>query len=83
MIYFDSCALLKFVKQEKESGALRSWRHGLPAGMELVTSQLSGLEISRTLLRAGVDHRGRKQSDPAFLFSRYNRCRPAQAGRRQ
>ena len=56
MIYFDSSALLKFVKREKESDVLRSWRHGLPTGTELVTSQLSGLEISRTLLRAGVDH---------------------------
>jgi predicted nucleic acid-binding protein len=56
LIYFDSGALLKFVKQEKESDVLRSWRHGLPAGIELVTSQLSGLEISRTLLRAGADH---------------------------
>jgi len=56
LIYFDSGALLMFVKREKESDVLRSWRHGLPAGTELVTSQLSGLEISRTLLRAGVDH---------------------------
>jgi hypothetical protein len=56
VIYFDASALLKFVKQEKESAVLRSWRHGLPAGTELVTSQLSALEISRTLLRAGVDH---------------------------
>ena len=56
MIYFDSSALLKFVKQEKESEALRSWRRELPADTELVTSQLSGLEINRTLLRAGVDH---------------------------
>jgi uncharacterized protein len=56
VIYFDASALLKFVKQEKESAVLRSWRHGLPANTELVTSQLSALEISRTLLRAGVDH---------------------------
>jgi len=55
LIYFDSSALLKFVKPEKESDALRSWRQRLPAGAELVTSQLSLLEISRTLLRAGVD----------------------------
>jgi predicted nucleic acid-binding protein len=55
MIYFDSSALLKFVKQEKESAALRSWRQTLPAGVEMVTSQLSTLEISRTLLRAGAD----------------------------
>ena len=56
MIYFDSTALLKFVKPEKESQALREWRVAQPAETELVTSQLASLEISRTLLRAGVDH---------------------------
>lgn len=56
MIYFDSSALLKFVKREKESAALREWRLAQPADVELVTSQLAELEISRTLLRAGVDH---------------------------
>lgn len=56
MIYFDSSALLKFVKREKESDVLRGWRGALPAGTEMLTSELAGLEISRTLLRAGVDH---------------------------
>ena len=56
MIYLDSSALLKFIKPERESTALREWRIGLPAGVELVTSQLAALEIGRTLRRAGVDH---------------------------
>jgi len=56
VIYFDSSALLKFIKPEKESQALREWRVAQPADSELVTSQLAVLEISRTLLRAGVDH---------------------------
>ena len=56
MIYFDSSALLKFVKPEKESRALREWRVAQPIDSELVTSQLAVLEISRTLMRAGVDH---------------------------
>jgi len=55
LIYFDSGALVKFVKREKESEALRDWRAQLDGGVELVTSELAGLEISRTLLRAGVD----------------------------
>ena len=55
MIYFDSSALLKFVKPEKESDALRTWRGSLAASVELVTSKLAGLEITRTLLRAGVE----------------------------
>jgi uncharacterized protein len=56
VIYFDSSALLKFVKPEKESRALREWRVAQPTDSELVTSQLAVLEISRTLMRAGVDH---------------------------
>ena len=55
MIYFDSSALMKFVKPEKESEALRTWRLALEPGVELVASRLTALEISRTLLRAGVD----------------------------
>ncbi|MQA26052.1 MAG: PIN domain-containing protein [Micromonosporaceae bacterium] len=56
MIYLDACALIKFIKPEPETQALRSWRHALPDSTELVTSALAELEITRTLLRAGVDH---------------------------
>jgi len=55
LIYCDSSALLKFVKPEKESQALRTWRLALEPGVELVASRLTALEISRTLLRTGVD----------------------------
>lgn len=56
MIYVDTSALIKFVKREPESEALRNWRPQLPSGTELVTSELADLEVSRTLIRAGVDH---------------------------
>jgi len=56
LIYFDTSALVKFVEREAESEALRSWRGRLPSDTELATSELADLEISRTLLRAGVDH---------------------------
>lgn len=56
MIYLDACALIKFVKAERETPALRSWRQALPSGTELVTSALAELEITRGLRRAGVDH---------------------------
>lgn len=56
MIYLDACALLKFIKPERETSAIRSWRYALPDQTELVTSELARLEITRTLLRAGVDH---------------------------
>lgn len=56
MIYLDACALLKFIRSEEETEALRAWRQALPEGTEMVTSELGQLEITRTLLRAGVDH---------------------------
>ena len=56
MIYLDSCALIKFIKPEPETDALRAWREALTPGTELLTSELAQLEITRTLLRAGVDH---------------------------
>ncbi|MDQ3053217.1 MAG: type II toxin-antitoxin system VapC family toxin [Actinomycetota bacterium] len=56
MIYLDACALLKFIKSEQETEALRAWRQAFPEGTELVTSELAQLEITRTLLRAGIDH---------------------------
>jgi predicted nucleic acid-binding protein len=55
LIYFDACALLKFIKPEKETEALRAWRAELPNGTELLTSDLSRLEITRTLHRAGIE----------------------------
>jgi uncharacterized protein len=55
LIYFDASAILKFIKAEAESHALRTWRAALPHDEELVTSSLAGVEIARTLVRAGVD----------------------------
>ncbi|MBA2495827.1 MAG: type II toxin-antitoxin system VapC family toxin [Acidimicrobiia bacterium] len=56
MIYLDSSALIKFVRVEAETVALRSWRAALAPRTALVTSELAELEIARTLRRAGVDH---------------------------
>ncbi|MFJ9380271.1 type II toxin-antitoxin system VapC family toxin [Streptomyces sp. NPDC101455] len=55
LYYMDTCALLKFVQQEAETQALRSWRAALGVDGRLVTSQLAGVEIARTFRRAGVD----------------------------
>jgi uncharacterized protein len=56
LIYLDACALIKFIRPEQDTDALRAWRQALPDGTELLTSELSRLEITRTLLRAQVDH---------------------------
>jgi predicted nucleic acid-binding protein len=57
VIYFDSCALVKFIKPERETDTLRAWRASLPEDVELMSSELARLEITRALLRGGVDHR--------------------------
>jgi len=56
VIYLDACALVKFIKPEKESEALRAWRTHLPDDTELISSELALLEITRALLCSGVDH---------------------------
>lgn len=56
MIYLDACALVKFIKPEKESEALRAWRRELPPDVALISSELAALEITRALRRAGADH---------------------------
>jgi len=56
LIYLDACALIKFIRPEQDTKALRAWRQALPDGTELLTSELSRLEITRTLLRAQADH---------------------------
>jgi predicted nucleic acid-binding protein len=55
VIYLDSSAALKLVKEEKETGALRTWRQSITPEQELVTSSLTRVEIVRTLLRDRVD----------------------------
>jgi predicted nucleic acid-binding protein len=55
VIYLDSCALVKFIRAEAHTDALRAWREALDAGTELVTSELARLELSRTLRRARAD----------------------------
>lgn len=55
MIYLDASALVKFVKRERESAALREWRLGLAQRTVLLTSELARLEIARALYRAGAD----------------------------
>jgi uncharacterized protein len=56
VIYLDACALIKFIQREAETEALRSWRSALPGNVELVTSALAELEITRTLIRARVEY---------------------------
>ncbi|MFI5533722.1 type II toxin-antitoxin system VapC family toxin [Kitasatospora sp. NPDC051853] len=58
MIYLDSCALVKLVREEAESSALRRFldEH---ADLESVTSELARTEVVRVVRRANHDPHGR------------------------
>lgn len=50
MIYLDSCALVKLIREEAESSALQDWldeREGVP----MVTSELAHAEVPRVIRR--------------------------------
>ncbi len=52
MIYLDSSALMKLVRQEDETEALRSWLEARPE-QPAVTSELGRVEVLRAARRVG------------------------------
>lgn len=52
MIYLDSSALMKLVRQEAETAALRDWLISQP-GLPVITSELGRVEVLRAARRAG------------------------------
>lgn len=52
MIYFDSSALMKVVREEDETAPLREWLAAQP-GVPVVTSELGRVEVLRAARRAG------------------------------
>jgi hypothetical protein len=58
LIYFDTCALLKLVRADPQSGALGAFIDARPAA-RLFTSELARTELARTVRRVNHDDRGR------------------------
>lgn len=54
MIYLDSSALMKLVREEAESAALGAWL-GARAETPVITSELGRVEVLRAAQRAGTD----------------------------
>lgn len=54
MIYLDSSALMKLVREEEETAALRAWLQH-QGEIPLVTSELGRVEVLRAARRAGED----------------------------
>ncbi len=52
MIYLDSSALMKLVRQEAETDALRDWLVSQPE-LPVITSELGRVEVLRAARRAG------------------------------
>jgi hypothetical protein len=58
LIYFDTCALLKLVRADAQSGALGAFIDTRPAA-RWFTSELARTELARTVRRVNHDDRGR------------------------
>lgn len=54
MIYLDSSALMKLVREEAETEALRDWLVSQPE-VPVITSELGRVEVLRAASRAGSD----------------------------
>ena len=58
MIYFDTCALLKLVRADAQSGALGAFIDARPPA-RWFTSELARTELARAVRRVNHDARGR------------------------
>ncbi|HEX9040588.1 MAG TPA: type II toxin-antitoxin system VapC family toxin [Trebonia sp.] len=58
MIYFDTCALLKLIRSDAQSGALGAFINARPS-TRWFTSELARAELARTVRRVNHDDRGR------------------------
>jgi len=58
LIYFDTCALLKLVRADAQSGALGAFIDARPAA-RWFTSELARTELARAVRRVNHDDRGR------------------------
>jgi predicted nucleic acid-binding protein len=63
MIYFDTCALLKLIREDAQSEALGAFIDGRPATRWL-SSEIARTELARTVRRVNHDDRGRLIDGP-------------------
>lgn len=67
MIYLDSCAVVKLIREESGSAALQAWLDARPEEL-VVTSELALAEVMRVVRRNNHDDRG-VLVDPGRLTS--------------
>jgi predicted nucleic acid-binding protein len=63
MIYFDTCALLKLIREDAQSGALGAFIDARPA-TRWVSCEIARTELARTIRRVNHDDRGRLIDEP-------------------
>jgi predicted nucleic acid-binding protein len=61
LIYLDSCALVKLIRQEEHSAALKT--HLASATVDMVSSELTKVEVCRALIRDGQREATREVTD--------------------
>ena len=61
MIYVDSCAVIKLIRREEHTAALKA--HLASSGVEMVSSELTKVEVCRTLIRDGQREARREVTD--------------------
>ena len=63
MIYFDTCALLKLLREDRDSAALGAFIDARP-DTQWFTSELAKAELARTIRRLNHDSKGRLIDGP-------------------
>jgi predicted nucleic acid-binding protein len=63
MIYFDTCALLKLIREDAQSEALGAFIDAQPA-TRWFSSEIARTELARTVRRINHDDRGRLIDEP-------------------
>jgi predicted nucleic acid-binding protein len=63
VIYFDTCALLKLIREDAQSGALGAFIDAQPAS-RWFSSEIARTELARTVHRVNHDDRGRLIDEP-------------------
>ena len=61
MIYVDSCAVVKLLREEQHSAALAAHIGTSPA--EMISSELTKVEVCRTMIRLRIRDRTREDTD--------------------
>ena len=61
MIYLDACAVVKLIREEEHSAALDTYLASTT--VDMISSEVTKIEVCRTLIRHGMRDRTRQKAD--------------------